>query len=129
MRLDVDDMCFACGQNNPVGLKLRFRFEGDEYATTFHVRPEHQGWAGIAHGGLVATVLDELMARLLWEKHINAITGRLEVRFRRPVVIGETLEVRGRIVRHSARGVETTAEARGEDGQTVAEARAISVKV
>jgi acyl-coenzyme A thioesterase PaaI-like protein len=90
MRLGVDDMCFACGEKNPIGLKLEFRFEGDEYVTTFQVRPEYQGWAGIAHGGLVATVLDEVMARLLWEKQINAITGKLEVRYHKPVPIGDT---------------------------------------
>ncbi|MCJ7751507.1 MAG: PaaI family thioesterase, partial [Armatimonadetes bacterium] len=75
MRLDVDDMCFACGKGNPIGLKLDFRFEGEEYVTEFEVRPEYQGWAGIVHGGLLATVLDETMARLLWEKELNAITG------------------------------------------------------
>ena len=129
MRLGVDDMCFACGEKNPIGLKLEFRFEGDEYVTTFQVRPEYQGWAGIAHGGLVATVLDEVMARLLWEKQINAITGKLEVRYHKPVPIGDTLDIRGRITRQSSRGVETTAEARSADGSVVAEARAVSVEV
>ena len=58
MKLDVDDMCFACGRKNPIGLKLQFHFDGDDYVTTFEVRPEHQGWAGIVHGGLLATALD-----------------------------------------------------------------------
>jgi len=129
MRLGVDDMCFACGEKNPIGLRLQFRFEGDEYVTTFQVRPEYQGWAGIAHGGLLATVLDEVMARLLWEKQINAITGKLEVRYHKPVSIGDTLAVRGRITRHTSRGVETTAEARSADGSIVAQAKAVSVEV
>jgi acyl-coenzyme A thioesterase PaaI-like protein len=129
MRLDVDGMCFACGERNPIGLKLQFRFEGDDYVTTFEVRPEYQGWAGIAHGGLLATVLDEVMARLLWEKGINAITGRLEVRYHQAVRIGDKPEIRGRVTRHSSRGVETTAEARGADGTVVAEAKAVSVAV
>ena len=129
MRLDVDGMCFACGERNPIGLKLQFRFEGDDYVTAFEVRPEYQGWAGIAHGGLLATVLDEVMARLLWEKGINAITGRLEVRYHQPVRIGDKLEIRGRVTRHGSRGVETTAEARTPDGTVVAEAKAVSVGV
>ena len=129
MRLGVDDMCFACGERNPIGLRLQFHFEGDEYVTTFQVRPEHQGWTGIAHGGLLATALDEVMARLLWEKGLNAITGRLEVRYHQPVSLGGTLDVRGRITRRTSRGVETTAEARTPDGSVVAEARAVSVEV
>ena len=129
MRLDVDDMCFACGQCNPIGLKLEFHFEGDDYVTTLEVRPEYQGWAGIVHGGLLATALDETMARLLWEKKINAITGRLEVRYHHPVPIGETLTVRGRITRQRAPLVETTAEATNSDGTVVAEAKAVSMEV
>ena len=129
MRLGVDDMCFACGERNPIGLKLQFRFEGEDYVTTFQVRPEYQGWAGIAHGGLLATVLDEVMARLLWEKGVNAITGKLEVRYHKPVSVGDTLEIRGRVARQSSRGVETAAEARTADGSVVADARAVSVGV
>lgn len=129
MKLDVDDMCFACGANNPVGLKLEFRFDGDDYVTTFAVQPQHQGWAGIVHGGLLATALDETMARLLWEKDINAITGRLEVRYRKPVRIGDSLEIRGRIARRRAPIVETAAEALRPDGTLVAEAKAVSMEV
>lgn len=129
MRLGIDDMCFACGRNNPIGLKLAFRLEGEDYVTTFEVLPEYQGWTGIAHGGLLATVLDETMARLLWERGINAITGRLQVRYRRPVPIGARLEVRGRITRHRPPVVETEATAAGADGAVVAEAVATSMEV
>jgi len=129
MRLAVDGMCFACGQQNPIGLRLEFHFQGDDYVTSFQVRPEHQGWAGLVHGGLLATALDEAMARLLWEKELNAITARLEVRYHRPVSIGETLQIRGRIARLRPPLVETTAAATGADGATVAEAKAISMAV
>ncbi len=129
MKLEVDDMCFACGQSNPIGLKLVFHFEGEEYATTLKVRPEYQGWAGIVHGGLLATALDEVMARLLWEKQINAITGRLEIRYHQPVTIGETLHLRGRITRQRPPLVETAAEARNPEGVVVAEAKGVSMEV
>jgi acyl-coenzyme A thioesterase PaaI-like protein len=129
MKLEVDGMCFACGQQNPIGLRLKFRFEEDDYVTSLEVLPEYQGWAGVVHGGLLATALDETMARLLWEKGINAITGRLEVRYRRPVRIGETLEIRGRITRMRPPAVETEASATAGDGALVAEARATSMRV
>jgi len=129
VKLEVDDMCFACGRNNPIGLKLQFHFDGDDYVTTFTVQPEHQGWAGIVHGGLLATALDEAMARLLWEKNINAITGRLEVRYHKPVHIADSLQIRGRITRRRPPVVETAAEAAKPDGTIVAEASAVSMEV
>jgi len=129
VKLDVDDMCFACGQKNPVGLKLQFNFDGDDYVTALHVQPEHQGWAGIIHGGLLATALDETMARLLWEKDLNAITGRLEVRYHEPVRIGDSLRIRARITRRRPPIIETAAEALNAQGATVAEARAVNMEV
>ena len=129
MRLDVDDMCFACGKGNPIGLKLDFRFEGEEYVTEFEVRPEYQGWAGIVHGGLLATVLDETMARLLWEKELNAITGRLNVRYHDRLSVGESVTVRARITKQRSPLVETSAKAAKADGTVVAEATAVSMEV
>ncbi len=129
MRLDVDDMCFACGKGNPIGLKLDFRFEGEEYVTEFEVRPEYQGWMGIVHGGLLATVLDETMARLLWEKELNAITGRLNVRYHDRLGVGESVTVRARIMKQRSPLIETSAEAAKADGTVVAEATAVSMEV
>lgn len=128
MQLDVDGMCFACGPKNPIGLKLEFHFEGDDYVTTFEVKPEHQGWEGIAHGGLLATVLDEVMTRVMWEKGINTVTGRLEVRYRAPAPVGLVLEIRGRIARHRSHVVETEATATAPDGRIIAEARSIGME-
>jgi len=129
VRLDVDDMCFACGKGNPIGLKLDFRFDGEEYVTEFEVRPEYQGWAGIVHGGLLATVLDETMARLLWEKDLNAITGRLNVRYHDRLAVGESVTVRARITKQRSPLVETSAKAAKADGTVVAEATAVSMEV
>jgi len=129
VRLDIGDMCFACGKGNPIGLRLDFRFEGEEYVTEFEVRPEYQGWAGIVHGGLLATVLDESMARLLWEKELNAITGRLNVRYHDRLSVGESVTVRARITKQRSPLIETSAEAAKADGTVVAEATAVSMEV
>jgi acyl-coenzyme A thioesterase PaaI-like protein len=127
--LDVNDMCFACGKSNPIGLKLEFRFEGEDYVTSFEVKPEYQGWANFAHGGLIATVLDEVMTRIMWAKGLHTVTGRLEVRYRNPAPVGAVLEVRGRITRQRPPAVETEAVATGPDGTVVAEAKAVSMIV
>jgi len=63
--LDNEGMCFACGKRNPIGLHLDFRFEGDEYVTEFVPQEVHQGFPGIIHGGLIATVLASTDAVLL----------------------------------------------------------------
>ena len=130
MALSADGKCFACGEDNPIGLKLQFQFDGDDYVTTLQFEPEHSGWAGIVHGGLLATVLDEVMVRLLWVKGYEAVTARLTVFYRQPVSVGARLRVRGRIVRVRAGGrmIETTAEAIREDGTVVAEGSAMSLK-
>jgi uncharacterized protein (TIGR00369 family) len=128
VKLDIGDMCFACGRSNPIGLKLAFHFEDDEYVTTFEVKQEHQGWAGIAHGGLVATVLDETMTRLLWEKDIDSVTARLQVRYHHPIHVGDILEARGRIVRLRPPLIEMAAAATA-NGIVVAEATASSIKL
>ena len=128
MKLDIGDMCFACGRSNPIGLKLIFHFDGDEYVTTFEVRRVYQGWVGIAHGGLVATVLDETMTRMLWEKDIDSVTARLNVRYHHPVRVGDLLQVRGRITRMRPPLIEMAAVAISK-GVVVAEAAASSMKL
>ncbi|HHY38605.1 MAG TPA: PaaI family thioesterase [Clostridia bacterium] len=77
-------MCFGCGSDNPWGLKLDFRDEGVKYVAEFTPRAEYQGYPGILHGGIVCTLLDESMARMLWSRGMKLPTGKLEVRFRRP---------------------------------------------
>ena len=50
--------CFVCGEANPLGLNLRFETDGRIVHTKFRPRPEHAGFRGVVHGGLIATVLD-----------------------------------------------------------------------
>ena len=129
MSLDVNGLCFACGRDNPIGLKLDFHFEGEEYVTQFEVKREYQGWSEMAHGGLLATVLDEVMTRILWAKGINTVTARLEVRYRKPVPVGSVLEVRSRLVRQRSPLIETEATATFPDGTVAAEAKGTSMEV
>lgn len=127
MRVEDDGWCFACGEHNPIGLRLKFEFRSDDYVARFRVRPEHAGYAGILHGGIMATLLDESMSRLLWVQGYRVLTGRLTIQYRSPVPVGSEIEVRGRIesVRQGGRMVQTTASAMvGE--QVVAEATALS---
>ncbi len=114
--------CFACGPDNPIGLHLEFEWRGDRLCCQWIPLPDHQGYAGITHGGLIATVLDEAMARVLWDRGVPVVTGSFEMRLRAqahsgaPVFVEAWLEGgRGRVSR--CRSIMTDA-----DGATVAEA-------
>jgi acyl-coenzyme A thioesterase PaaI-like protein len=91
--------CFVCGQRNPYGLHLVFRQEGDTIVADFQPREEHQGFPGIIHGGIVASLLDEVLGRtsLLSNQPEWTMTGRLEVRYRRYVPYGPLLRVRAKL--------------------------------
>jgi len=127
--LDDDNGCFVCGKSNPIGLKLEFAMEGDEYVTYFTPAKNHQGWLGIVHGGLVSTVLDEVMARYVYVAGHNAVTGEITVRLKRPAPIGKPIRFAGHIDEVRNRVIECSARATGEDGTLIAEATGRMVKV
>ncbi|HXG41656.1 MAG TPA: PaaI family thioesterase [Dehalococcoidia bacterium] len=123
------DLCYGCGPANPHGLAIAFELQAGEAVGRFTPRAEHQGFPGYVHGGVVAAALDEAMGWAVYHAGAWAITGRLEVRFRRPVPVGRPLEVRGRV--KGARGRRLLAEARLLDGQgeLLAEAEALFLRV
>lgn len=92
-RLEDDDACFACGKKNPIGLKLSFALKDGEAVGTFTPEENHQGYKGMMHGGLVATLLDEAMAHYLLLQGIFGVTGRLKLRFQHPVPVGVSLNI------------------------------------
>jgi acyl-coenzyme A thioesterase PaaI-like protein len=115
--------CFACGTNNPIGLKLSFRLEGDEYVTEFTPGTHHQGYDDIVHGGLVATVLDEVMARMLWDRGFPFATAEMTVRYRAPLRVGTRARFVARMTRQRDKMIEAEAEALTEDGTVLASAK------
>jgi acyl-coenzyme A thioesterase PaaI-like protein len=93
-----DHYCFGCGDRNPIGLRLKFEWVGDIYRTEWIPEPEHQGWAGRVHGGLLALVLDEVLSRAALERHgLQWVTAELTTRLRRPAAVGAAYLVQGSI--------------------------------
>jgi acyl-coenzyme A thioesterase PaaI-like protein len=129
--LDDDAYCFCCGPENPIGLKLAFDETPDRRMRTFWTpRKEHQGFKDIVHGGLVATVLDEVMVRLLYLRGIHAVTAGMETKLIRPVRWGTAYRFEGWIVEDRRRAVITEAEAyHAESGERVAWGKATCVRV
>jgi uncharacterized protein (TIGR00369 family) len=122
--------CFVCGAENPEGLRLHFAV--DEKARTIETvwvpKETHQGYTGVVHGGLVATVLDEALGKLSVSLGMAAVTAELSVRFLRPVPTQRPLRVRGSIGENGRRLLTGEAEALLEDGTVAARAQARLVR-
>lgn len=89
-----DEYCFACGEKNPIGLHLKFDFDGEKITTRKFLPREFEGYEGTAHGGIISTMLDETMCKFISAKyHEQALTGRLEVRFKFPTPIEQELKI------------------------------------
>ncbi len=123
--IDFEHWCFACGRANPQGLHLDFDVSRDRAETRFVAKREHTGYDGAVHGGIVTALLDETMGWTVFHQGIWAVTGRLSVRFRRPVPVGEELHVVGLVTKQTHRAVETRGEVRGAGDIVLAESEAL----
>jgi acyl-coenzyme A thioesterase PaaI-like protein len=123
--LDNYTMCFACGRDNPIGLKLKLQRDGEAVRTDFAPEEQHQGWPGIVHGGIINTILDEAMAYVPFLQGINCVTAKMGVRLRSAAYVGQRIFISSRITRKTRRLVEAKAEISLEDGTPVAESKAI----
>lgn len=85
---ELNDYCYGCGKKNPGGLKLEFSFQGEELFTEVVIDKKFEGYPGIAHGGLVCSILDELMAAHMYRLGRATMTADLQVRFKLPVPLG-----------------------------------------
>lgn len=109
-------LCIGCGGDHPCGLHLRaVAGEGLQIAGEYTVTEHHQGAPGLAHGGILVTVLDEVMGALNWLLMAPAVTGRVEVDFRRPVPVGSTLHLKAWLTGATGRKVYSAAEGRLAD--------------
>ena len=104
--LEDDSCCFACGPNNPDGLQVEWKVDGSMMTGYFIPPPKFQGWKGIVHGGILATLLDEAMTRLVCAVSGEAVTAEMTVRYVAPALIGERLYIRGEIVKDAKKLIE-----------------------
>lgn len=91
--------CFACGTENPIGLNLKFYKKGDAVCTYITLDKVYEGWEGIVHGGIVSTLLDEVMSwSVMYEKRVFLVTRTMQVKYIKPIMIRTPLSVTGRMV-------------------------------
>jgi uncharacterized protein (TIGR00369 family) len=120
--------CFACGSLNVEGLGLALHIEGDACWTELELPDRFEGWEGIAHGGIVCTILDEVMSWSLAARGQWGLTARMTVEFKRPVRVGTPIRAEGRLVRTRRRLLDTSARlVDAATGELLAAAEAIYV--
>ena len=117
-------MCFGCGEDNPIGLKLSFQRDGKAVKAEFTPGKLHQGWADVVHGGILHSILDEAVSYAAIFEGLFCITAKMETRLRRPAVIGKPLIITAATTRKTSRLVEAVAKISTKDGTLIAESRA-----
>ncbi len=120
--LEDDGHCFVCGDKNPTGLKIVWDIKGKETYADYTPDKGVQGWKNVVHGGILSTLLDEAMTRLVWKLHGPAVTAEVTIRYLAPALVGEKLKLMGRIVDDTKRLVTAQAEVSKADGTPVARA-------
>jgi acyl-coenzyme A thioesterase PaaI-like protein len=124
--------CFACGVENPVGMKLKFYETAPGEVTVEHIVPDkYQGYPGVVHGGVVAAILDEVAGRsqMVGNPPRFMFTAKLEIRYRQNVPTNEPIRIIGRAGKVKNRTATATAQLFGPDGKLLAEADALLVNV
>ena len=129
--MERDNHCFGCGADNAAGLRLAFETGPDGRVRSACAIPDRfQGYQGVVHGGILATLLDEVMAHaVLQTGQGNAATAQLEIRYRQPARIGETLLLEAAVSRASGRRIHVEGRICGEDGAVRAEGEALFLRV
>jgi uncharacterized protein (TIGR00369 family) len=117
----ADHNCFACGGGNPIGMGLNIEFGEGTARAAWTVGEHYVGWSDKVHGGIIATLLDEVMAWAPSSFDSWAVTAEMTIRYRSPASPGEELVAEGRVVERRRRIYEVRGEVRGADGRLVAE--------
>ena len=123
---DAERMCFACGPDNPIGLKIVFSVDADEVCTAeFTPGPNHLSWENTVHGGIIYSALDDVTGNIPYARGVVAHTGRCEIRYRQPLREGQTVLLKGWIEKEKGRLLVIRGEARRKaDNEIVAECTA-----
>lgn len=114
--------CFVCGDQNEHGLQAKFSFDGERAVSTVRARETFEGYKNIYHGGIISTILDEVMIKAILAQDIYAVTAEMTVKFLQPVPTGETLTFTGWVTNSKGRLYLTEGEARGAEGVVYATA-------
>lgn len=120
--------CFVCGDHNAIGLKAKFNLEGDVAVTEVVAGALFEGYKSIYHGGILATLLDEVMIKAILACGVFAVTAEITVRYHLLVKTGDRIRFRGWITEQKGRIYRTEAEALSVTGEKYASAKGTCVE-
>jgi HAD superfamily hydrolase (TIGR01509 family) len=122
-KLDVDctaQFCFACSQQNPIGLKLKPVQDGERVTAEFTAGKFHQGWGNVIHGGILYTLLDEVTAYAMLCRGIElGVTAKSEIRFRQLARINQPIQASAWVTKLTKRVVEVRGELSFKDNTVI----------
>jgi uncharacterized protein (TIGR00369 family) len=123
--------CFGCGKDNPKGMRLKFYLNEERRRCVgrFRLPIRYQGPPGHAHGGVIATILDEAMGKVNKLRHVVALTKTMEIEYMRPVPLKEPITVEGFEVRVRGRKHTNAAEIRNGMGELLARSTGLFIVV
>lgn len=123
LQLVKDRRCFVCGEDNPGGLNVKVVYDGvDQVKTEFVAEDRYRGWSDYLHGGVITLIFDEMLGWLSRYMGHDAMTARLEVRYRKPVPLGSRLTFNGVLEREVKGLLDIKLNANLDDGSVAAEA-------
>ncbi len=116
------NQCFVCGPGNPDGLGVAFHMDNDVCRGEFLPEPKHMGYDNVVHGGLLFSLLDDVMANWLYLQGERCFTARAEVRYRDKLPVGTHVHLEGRLIKRRGRLAELEGRViRSDTGQVVVE--------
>ena len=123
--------CFACGQNNPDGMRLRFTYDEarNSYVCRFRLDKRYTGPPGHCHGGIIATILDEAMGKVNKLRQVVALTSEITINYLKPVPLNKPLRVESREVKVKGRRHVNMAEILNQGGEVLARGRGLFIAI
>ena len=126
----AQNRCFGCGPASAIGLHLEFLLAEDGAVVCLPMIPEcFEGPPGYLHGGIIATLLDEAMSKTVRARGLKAVTGRMDIDYRRPVRSATPIRLEGRLLRSEGRKHWTEARILDARGHMLAEAKGIFIEI
>lgn len=123
--------CFGCGKNNPDGMRLKFTYDEDSdgFVCRFRLSKRFSGPPGHAHGGIIATILDEAMGKVNKLRHVIALTSEMTVNYLKPVPLNRPLRVESRELSVRGRKHVNVAEILNPKGEVLARGKALFIAI
>lgn len=112
--------CFVCGDKNPIGLNVVFFSDDDRVVAEYVAGRNFEGYKDILHGGILSSLLDEIMIRAVLDKDIFCLTSEIKVKFKKMVKIGDKLTLEGRLVEDKGRMLVAQGKITNQDNEVVA---------